>query len=122
MASSGGGLWFGVKYFKDDTSLTIQVSHEDWKLKDDRKIKVTMQFDKASPWTATSTSFHMSDGDAALEYEVPNKNITNFLKEFTASSNMVLRFPDEKAIDDWKLNLNGTEKVISSFADCLQKM
>ena len=122
MSSSGKGLWFGVKYFKGDTGLTVQISHDDWKLKDGLKVKTTMQFGKASPWSASAESFHMSDGDAALELEIPNKQIEAWIGEFAANTSMVLRFPDEKSIDDWRLDLTGADQIVKKFGTCINKM
>ena len=122
MSSSSKGLWFGVKYFKGDTGLTIQISHDDWTLKDGRKIKTTMQFGKASPWSAVAESFHMSDGDAALEFEIPNKQIDPWIREFAAATAMLLRFPDEKSIDDWRVDLSGSDTIVNKFGECIDKI
>ena len=122
MSTNGKGLWFGVKYFKDDTELTVQMSHEDWKLKDGNKVKVTMKFDSESPWSANSTAFHMSDGDPALELSIDKANIGPWLKEFALSNSLVLRFPEEQTIDDWRLDLQGASKVFLKMSDCMDKM
>ena len=122
MSTSGKGLYFGVKYYNGDDALTIQISHDDWKLKDGVKVKTTMKFDRESPWSVTATGFHMSDGDAAVEFEIPNKNIDGWLGEFAAANAMVLGFPDERSISDWKLDLGGTSSLIKSFGSCIKRL
>ena len=64
----------------------------------------------------------MSDGDAALELEIPNKQIEAWIGEFAANTSMVLRFPDEKSIDDWRLDLTGTDQIVNKFGTCINKM
>ena len=64
----------------------------------------------------------MSDGDAALELEIPNKQIEAWITEFASNSAMLLRFPDEKSIDDWRLDLSGANQIVNKFGDCIKKM
>ena len=122
MSSSGNGLYFGVKYYKGDSGLTIQVSHSDWKLKDGLKIKTTMQFDKGSPWSANASSFHWSSGEAALELLIPNSSIDAWIEEFAAADSMLLSFPDEKAVDDWQLDLAGSSTIAQRMETCAHKL
>jgi hypothetical protein len=122
VSSSGGGKWFGLKYFKGDSGFTVQLSNEAWTLKDGLKAKIAIQFDRESPWTATGEGFHMSDGDAAFEFEVPNKQLDPFLNEFAAAKLMVIRFPDQKALSDWRFDMSGTSAVSAQLISCIRKM
>ena len=121
MYSSGNGLWFGVKYFKGDEKLTVQVSQTKWTVKDDTKIKVKMKIDAESPWSANATGFHMSDGDAALEFSIPSKEITTFIKEFSSGETLFLGFPESK-VDDWTISLKGSTAIAQKLADCIKDM
>ncbi len=121
VSTEGGGRWFGIKYFKDDDALTIQLSKDTWKVKDGTKIKIQMQFDRESPWTANATAFHMSDGDAALEFEVPSRMVNQWLTEFRRSNSLFVRFP-ESNVDDWRAGLAGTSEIADRMGDCLRAM
>lgn len=121
VSTEGGGRWFGIKYFKDDNALTIQLSKDTWKVKDGNKIKIQMQFDRESPWTANATAFHMSDGDAALEFEVPSRMVNQWLTEFRRSNTLFVRFPDSN-VDDWRAGLSGTSEIADRMGDCLRAM
>lgn len=122
MSSSGSGLWFGVKYFKGETGFTVQLSSTKWTLKDGVKVKVTMQFDRESPWSATATGFHMSDGDAALEFQVPRNKLGLWLREFRAANTLIVGFPDEGKVNDWRVSLAGTTAVSTHMVNCIDRM
>ncbi len=49
VSTSGDGKYIGVKYYKGDSSLTIQLSNTAWKVTDGTKVAVTMKFDSQSP-------------------------------------------------------------------------
>ncbi|MGE0418801.1 MAG: hypothetical protein AB7O80_18510 [Acetobacteraceae bacterium] len=121
VSTEGGGRWFGVKYFHNDDALTVQLSKDSWKVKDGTKVRVQMQFDDESAWSARATAFHMSDGDAALEFEVPSKAIGQWLGEFRRSNTLFVRFPDSN-VDDWRANLAGTSEIADRMGDCLRAM
>jgi hypothetical protein len=121
MSTSGGGMWFGVKYFKNDDGFTVQLSNTEWKLKDGVKVKVTMRFDRASPWSAVSTGFHMNDGDAALEFEVPVNKLRQWLTEFRAANVLQVGFPDDN-VEDWKVDLRGTTAVSNYMVACMEAL
>jgi hypothetical protein len=121
VSTQGGGRWFGIKYFHNDDALTIQLSKDTWKVKDGVKVRVEMQFDRETPWTARATSFHMRDGDAALEFEVPSRAIGQWLSEFRRSNTLYVRFPDSN-VDDWRAGLAGTSEIADRMGDCLRAM
>ena len=121
MSTKGKGMWFGVKYFKGDNGFTIQLSSDDWKLNDGVKIAVTMRFDRESPWSATATGFHMSDGDAALEFEVPVNKLRLWLTEFRAANTLVVGFPNDR-VEDWRVDLSGTTAVSNTLVACMDAM
>ncbi|MSP02797.1 MAG: hypothetical protein EXR07_17385 [Acetobacteraceae bacterium] len=118
VSTSGDGRWFGVKYFQNNNYLTVQLSKKSWEVKDGTKIDLKMQFDRETPWSVKATAFHMSDGDAALEFQIAYKEIAQWLTEFQRSNFLYIRFPDSK-VDDWKAGLAGTTQISSRFDDCL---
>ncbi len=120
ISTSGNGLFFSLKVYKGDDEMTVQLGSSDWKIKDGAKQKLTMQFDKATPWKATATGFHFSDGDAGLEFVVGLKNLKTFLTEFATSGKLHVNF-DGTTVDSWSAGLTGTAAVTSAFADCIEK-
>jgi len=122
IATEGKGMWFGVKYFKGDNGFTIQLSSSDWKVKDGEKIRVTMRFDHLSPWSGPATGFHMSDGDAALELEIPADKLTLWLREFRQSNQLHVGFPDATDVEDWKVNVAGTTAISDRMIACMDRL
>ena len=121
MATQGGGRWFGIKYFQNAAGMTVQLSKASWKVEDGTKINILMQFDKLSPWTITATAFHMSDGDAALEFSIPRSKLDLWLTEFRSGSNLYVRFPNS-SVDDWRAGLSGTSTIVDRMGECLEAM
>ena len=119
VSTRGGGKWIGVKYYKGDESITIQLSNTAWTVTDGDKVSVVMRFDDESPWRAKGTAFHMRDGDAALEFSINEDQLATFMREFRQSDFMIIRFPDSK-VEDWRANLAGTSKVADSMSECLR--
>lgn len=122
MSTSGGGSWFGVKYFKNDDGFTVQLSSTDWKVKKGEEVKMTMRFDRLSPWSGTATGFIMSDGDAALELEIPATKLAAWLREFRGANKLEVGFPDAPDVDDWTVNLSGTTAVSDRMVACMNLM
>ncbi|MDE2145232.1 MAG: hypothetical protein KGJ24_00935 [Burkholderiales bacterium] len=118
VGATGGGRWFGMKYFTGDSALTIQMSKNTWKLRDGIRVAVTAQFDDHGKWSASAKGFHMSDGDGALEFTIPVKSIDTWVDEFKNSQRMIIRFPGQD-IDDWQADLSGTENVTGPFGICI---
>lgn len=121
VSTKGGGKWLGVKYFKGDSTLTLQLSNSTWTAKDGLKVAISMRFDSESPWKATATSFHMSDGDAALEFEIDEDQIGTWLNEFRASDTLVIRFPNSD-VADWQASLRGSSAIADRMLECLRVM
>lgn len=122
ISTSGEGLWFGVKYFKGDDGFTVQLSSSDWTVKDGEKVKVTMRFDRLSPWSGPATGFHMSDGDAALELDIPANRLSLWLREFRQSNTLLVEFPDAPDVEDWKVSLAGTTAITDRMIACMDAM
>ncbi len=120
ISTSGKGLFFSLKVYKNDEEMTVQLGSRDWKIKDGAKQKLSMRFDKETPWNATATGFHFSDGDAGLEFVVKLKNLEQFITEFARSNRLHINF-DGSDVDSWSANLAGTAAVTSAFGDCIVK-
>ncbi len=121
VSTSGDGKYIGVKYYKGDSSLTIQLSNTSWKVTDGTKVAVTMKFDGQSPWRARATAYHMSDGDAALQFEIDEDQLGRWMAEFRQSYFLIIGFPNDK-VDDWRANLRGTSSIADSMSECLRWM
>jgi hypothetical protein len=120
MSTSGKSLYFSIKAYKGDDQMTVQLGSSDWKIDDGDKQRLSMRFDKNSPWNATGTGFHFSDGSAALEFYVSLKNIEKFITEFAGGSKLHITF-DESDVDKLSLTLDGALQVTDTFADCIRK-
>ena len=121
MATSGGGRWFGIKYFEGAPSLTIQLSKNTWKVRPGTQIDVIMQFDNESPWKARATAFYMDYGDAALEFQINRQQLRQWINEFRESTLLYVRFPSSN-VEDWQANLSGTQQIADAMGQCLQAM
>jgi len=118
VSTSGAGKWMGVKYYKGDESLTIQLSSSAWTVTDDTTIAVTMAFDEETPWKARATAFHMPDKDAALEFAIKADQIGTFMEEFRKSDSLLVGFPNDK-VADWQADLSGTNAVAAAMIACV---
>ena len=121
VATQGDGKYIGIKYYRGDDSLTVELSNETWKVTDGTKVSVTMKFDNESPWTARATAYHMSDGDAALQFDINQNQLDRWLAEFRRSYNLIVGFPNDK-VPDWQASLRGTSAIADSMAECLRVM
>jgi hypothetical protein len=121
MATSGGGRWFGIKYFEGYPSLTIQLSKNTWKVRPGAQIGVIMQFDNENLWKARATAFHMDNGDAALEFQINSQQLRQWINKFRESTILYVRFPTSN-IEDWQANLSGTQQIADAMGKCLQVM
>lgn len=120
ISTSAKGLFFSLKVYKGDEDMTVQLGSSDWKIKDGGKQKLAMRFDRETPWNATATGFHFSDGDAGLEFTVKLKNLETFIMEFAKSQRLRIVFEGSN-VDSWSADLTGTAAVTSAFADCISK-
>jgi|HubBroStandDraft_1064217.scaffolds.fasta_scaffold00162_10 hypothetical protein len=122
MATSGGGRWLGIKYFRGDSAVIIQLSKNTWTVKNRTSVEVSMQFDDEDPWKAAATAFHMSDGDAALEFQIDSDDLAQWIKEFARSDKLYVRFPHEKNIEDWQADLSTSQEMAQEWAQCIVKL
>jgi hypothetical protein len=113
--------YFGVKYYKGDDTITIQMGSPKWTIDDGAKQRVVMKIDRNSDWTATASGMHFSKKDAGLQFEIAKKQLSIFVQEFGDGEQLRLSFPGSDA-DDWTVSLQGTETLIGSFDNCIKAM
>ena len=121
VSTEGDGKYIGVKYYRGDASLTIQISNKTWTVTNGTKIQVTMTFDDETPWKASANAFHMADGDAALQFEINEDQLDTWMAEFRRSQSLIVGFPNDK-VADWRASLRGTSTIADSMAECLRAM
>jgi len=121
VSTSGSGRYFGIKYFRGDDTLTIQLGDEKWSLKNNIRVRVQLQFDHASPWRGNATGMHFSDGDAGLEFNINRNQLDQFVGEFRDANRMIVSFLDED-VSDWQGSLEGTDAVSNMFARCIRNL
>jgi hypothetical protein len=119
LSASGGGRWLGIKYFYGESSLTVHLSNKKWTLRNRNSTSLSMQFDDYTEWTARATPFYMNDGDAALEFSIPGKNVSQFMSEFRRASYMYIRFQNSD-VEDWRTDLSGSIEAANSLAKCME--
>ncbi len=121
MSSSSGGRYFGLKYFSGNKTLTIQLGSSKWRIENGAKQKLTMQFDRETPWNATGTGMHFNDGDAGLEYDINRNQLDQFMREFRSSSQINILFLGSTAAA-WNGSLSGTGSISDSFMRCIREL
>jgi hypothetical protein len=119
VSTNGAGKYFSIDYFNGDNTLTVQLGSSDWQVKNGDKTRITMQIDNGSPWRATGTGMHFSDGDAGLWFEINRSQLDRFMDDFRAGDQLIVRFPDSD-ISDWRASLSGTNRVSDSFTRCIR--
>jgi hypothetical protein len=113
--------YFGVKYFSGEPTFTIQMGTGAWTVSNGEKIAVRMTFDTQSPWNASGTGMHFSDGDAGVEFDIQQGQLDAFLREFRGSARLRLEFPN-RGVADWQLALAGVSVVSEAMQDCVKKI
>jgi hypothetical protein len=113
--------YFGLKYFKGDNTLTIQLGSPQWQINDGAKQRVAMQIDHNANWTATASGMHFSKDEAGLEFEIAAKQLSIFVEQFRDGEQLYLSFPGAD-VADWSASLEGTQVLIGSFANCVKAM
>src|SRR5262245_53419755 len=121
VSTSGGGRFFSMKYFEGHSHLTIHLSKDTWKVAAGRAIDVSLHFDSRDPWKARATSFHLANGDAALQFSIQNDNVKQWIKEFRDADVLYIRFP-ASVVDDWRADLSGTPEIADAMVQCLSVM
>jgi hypothetical protein len=121
MSASGGGRWFGVKYYDGDNHLTIQLTKNTWRIPPGRQFEVYMQFDNEVPWQARATSFYMQNVGDALQFKLNQSNISRWFSEFVASNSLYLQFPNSN-VEDWKADLSSSHRIAQAMIRCLEVM
>jgi hypothetical protein len=121
VSTSGSGKYFGIKYFRGDDTLTIQLGNDKWTLKDNIKVRVQLQFDHAVPWRGNATGMHFSDGDAGLEFNINRNQLDQFIGEFRDANGVTVSFLGED-VSDWYGSLEGTDAVSNMFARCIRNL
>jgi hypothetical protein len=121
VSSSSGGRYFGLKYFNGDSTATIQLGSNKWKIENKAKQKLELRFDANKPWYATGTGFHFNDGDAGLEFTIKREEIDEFMREFRDSSALRIDFTGSDA-SAWSNSLSGTSALVGTFQQCVKEL
>jgi hypothetical protein len=113
--------YFGVKYYKGDNTLTIQLGNPKWQIDNGAKQRVRMQIDQNARWVATAIGMHFSKEEAGLQFEIAANQLSSFVEQFRNGDQLYLTFPGSDA-SDWAASLGGTQNIIGSFANCITAM
>jgi hypothetical protein len=121
LSTSGSGKYFSVKYFYGNSTFTIQMGSDGWKIANGGRQKLTMRFDGNAPWSATGAGFHFNNGQAGLELTVNKDQLRGFMSEFRASNVLRVTF-DGASVAGWFVSLAGTNAVSQVFAQCILRL
>jgi hypothetical protein len=121
VSSSGDGLFFSLKVFSGDNTVTVQLGSDKWKINKGDRVPVHLRFDNYPRWTANGTGMRFSDGDAGLWFTVARSQLRDFIVQFRASYRMVVQFGGS-GMTDWRGDLTGTNAVTNVFANCVSRL
>ncbi|MBV9860132.1 MAG: hypothetical protein JO038_08535 [Alphaproteobacteria bacterium] len=113
--------YFGVKYYKGDRTITIQLGSPDWRIANGAKQRIIMQIDENAYWTGNATGMHFDDNEAGLSFDIAASELGSFVGQFRRGDNLYFSFPNTTA-SDWTAGLEGTNNVTSAFANCIGAM
>ena len=114
------GRYFGLKLFSGNDTFTVQMGTSEWKLDDGAEIELAMHYDANSPWRATGTVMHFSDGDAGLEFRINRDELERFQEEFRTGSELQIKFMD--VLPNWQLSLQGAGELDGAFQTCIKNL
>ena len=120
--ASGDGHYFAIKRFASDDFLTVQLTHDTWKLADGRVLNIKMHFDDFTPWVASAKVYKTEKGGTGVTFTVPYKDVDRWSSDFARAHDLDLEFVKEKDVDDWDVSLKGTMATIGQFKKCLAVM
>lgn len=118
VSTSGDGKFFSIKYFYGDTTFTLQLGSDGWRIANGAKQKMSMRYDSNPPWNATATGFHFTSGRAGLEATINKSQLQKFMAEFRASNELRVSF-DGANVAGWWVSLAGTNAVSQVFLRCV---
>jgi len=114
--------YLGVKYYAGDRSYTLQLGSKDWTIKDGAKRRVTVQFDRRSPWRAVATGMHFGDQDGAgLQFEIAARQRDLFMRELRGAQTGAIQFPGGNWAA-WQLNLDGVGQLGDTLDGCIRDL
>ena len=119
LLAHGSGRYMGMKYFAGDNKLIVHLVNTNWTAKPGISVDLTAEFDNRGAWTATARTFKTNNGDAALEFSIPVKQVDQWADEFKRSDRLTIRFPGQQNVSDWSVSLDGSDRILSPFVKCM---
>lgn len=120
ISSRGPGKYFGLKYFAGNSSFTVQLGSDAWRVRTGARQRVMLQFDWQGPWNGIASGIHFND-DSGLEFGIRRVQLDQFIREFRNASELLIQFPESNA-SGWRANLRGTDAIIDSLVRCIRMM
>jgi len=115
------GRYFGVKYYKGNDTVVIQLGSNDWRVRDGASQEVVFWIDDRSDWNGRAGGIHFTDNQAGLEFGITRAQLSTFVAEFREGEELTFSFPNTTA-SNWVVGLRGTDSVMTSFANCIDAM
>lgn len=121
MSTEANTRYFSIKRQSGSDVLSVQLGTPQWKLTDGERKQVRLAFDARTARSSAGVGIHFDDGDPGLEFAVSATEIEEFLREFRASAQLTVQFPDAN-FPDWKVPLSGSSAVADAFQQCVRRL
>lgn len=121
MSTEAHTRYFSIKRVGGSDILSVQLGTPQWKLTDGERKQVRLAFDSKTGRSSAGIGMHFDDGDPGLEFAVPAAEVEEFLREFRASTQLTVQFPDAN-FPDWKVPLSGSSAVADAFQQCARRL
>jgi hypothetical protein len=109
-----------VKYFGADKAYSVQVFKNTWRIPEGTEVTVEFGFDSDSFGTTTGIGL-TRERLGAVQFDIDDDSIGDFMSEFRSGKKMWLKFPDGNETD-WFAMLNGSKKAADAFGYCVSRM
>ncbi len=117
--AQGDGKLMRMAYMAGDNQITVQLLNTQWSGRAGLQVDLTAEFDRLGAWRTSARSFTTGDGTVGLQFNIPSAQIDPWVREFERSQHLVIRFPTQRAMSDWRVSLNGSDRVVMPLVLCM---
>jgi hypothetical protein len=107
---------FMVKWQQGGESVFIQIFKEGWNVPLKAQVDVSIQFDRATPWTGKASGIKIASV-TGLELTVPSASLERFLNELRFAASMTVSFPTGSE-PNWAANMTGSNNASLAMFKC----
>ncbi len=109
-----------VKYILGSDNFTIHIFKQGWRFPTDQPVNfpITLGFDQEAWGQAKADGITQPSAGPMIEFYVPNKSISRFLKSFGDAQLLWIRF-DEGSEKPWTAKMSGSRNAARLFGNCV---